>query len=372
MSTIVILGGSYVGLAVAHSLLKYTAKDVKGLKVVVVSPNTHLYWNLASVRAIVPGQMNDEKVFQEIAPGFAKYPSESYELIVGAATGVDPTSKTVTIKTASGTSEQKYTHLVIATGSRSEGNVPWKSNLEGSEKTKAVLHEYQEKVRNAKNIVVAGAGPTGVETAAELAFEYKGKKEVTLVTAGKTILPGLPPSVIKFATNQLASLGIKTIYSARVEAEFPSGNATELALSTGEKMTTDLYLPTIGVIPNTEFLPKSILGGRGDVQVDSFLKVKGVEGVWAAGDVVDIQAKQMAFAALQAKALAKNLDLVLKNQPPVKYSTDGPPMIAVTLGRSKGTGRRGNMKFPSIVVYFVKGKTLFTEKLPKYISGAEF
>jgi NADH dehydrogenase FAD-containing subunit len=59
--------------------------------------------------------------------------------------------------------------------------VPWKGNLEGTEKTKAVLHEYQEKVKKAKNIVVAGAGPTGVEAAAELAFEYKGKKQVTLV-----------------------------------------------------------------------------------------------------------------------------------------------------------------------------------------------
>jgi alkyl hydroperoxide reductase subunit AhpF len=61
-------------------------------------------------------------------------------------------------------------------------------------------------------------------------------------------------------------------------------------------MITDLYLPTIGVIPNTEYLPKSFLGGRGDVQVDNYLKVKGVEGVWAAGDVVDIQAKQMTNA----------------------------------------------------------------------------
>jgi hypothetical protein len=55
-------------------------------------------------------------------------------------------------------------------------------------------------------------------------------------------------------------------------------------------------------------------------------------------------------AALQAKALAKNLDLVIRGQQPVLYATDGPPLIAVSLGRSKGTGHRGNMKFPSIIV----------------------
>jgi NADH dehydrogenase FAD-containing subunit len=36
-------------------------------------------------------------------------------------------------------------------------------------------------VRKAKNIVIAGAGATGVETACELAFEYKGSKEITIV-----------------------------------------------------------------------------------------------------------------------------------------------------------------------------------------------
>lgn len=47
-------------------------------------------------------------------------------------------------------------------------------------------------------------------------------------------------------------------------------------------------------------------------------------------------------------------------------------MIAVTLGRSKGTGHMGTMKFPSIMVWFIKGRSIFTEKLPKYVSGAEF
>jgi pyruvate/2-oxoglutarate dehydrogenase complex dihydrolipoamide dehydrogenase (E3) component len=117
------------------------------------------------------------------------------------------------------------------------------------------------------------------------------------VTAGKTVLVGLPANVIKVAENQLKNLGIKTIYSAKVEGEHDLGGSTELSLSTGEKLTTDLYLPSVGVIPNTEYLPKSILNDKGDVMVDQYLKVKGVDGVWAAGDVIDIQAKQMTFAS---------------------------------------------------------------------------
>lgn len=67
------------------------------------------------------------------------------------------------------------------------GDVPWKASLEGYEKTKSLLHEYQNKVKAAKSIIIAGAGPTGVETAGEIAFEYGKGKEVTLVCAVSSI-----------------------------------------------------------------------------------------------------------------------------------------------------------------------------------------
>jgi len=51
-------------------------------------------------------------------------------------------------------------------------------------------------------------------------------------------------------------------------------------------------------------------------------------------------------------ALAKNLDLVLKGRDPVVYKTDGAPMMGISLGRSRATGRFGNMKLPSIMVWF--------------------
>jgi len=53
--TIAILGASYAGLTVTHKLLKNTLKNKKGeYKIVLVSPTTHHYWNLASVRGGLP------------------------------------------------------------------------------------------------------------------------------------------------------------------------------------------------------------------------------------------------------------------------------------------------------------------------------
>jgi NADH dehydrogenase FAD-containing subunit len=179
--TVVILGGSYAGLAVAHQLLQKTLPLVPELKVILVSTSSHLFWNVASPRAIIPKQLPDEQVFQPIEPAFAKYPSGSFEFIVGAAKNVEPTTNTVQVSTKEGEKALSYDALVVTTGAGAIGGAPWK--LLGSyEETVAVLHETQEKVQKAQSIVVGGGGVTGVETAGELGYEYGTTKEITLVS----------------------------------------------------------------------------------------------------------------------------------------------------------------------------------------------
>jgi apoptosis-inducing factor 2 len=75
--TVVILGAGWAGLPLAHKLLKYTLPKVKDLKVILVSPNTHFYWNLAAVRGVIPGTFTDNELFLPIQPGFARYPEAS-------------------------------------------------------------------------------------------------------------------------------------------------------------------------------------------------------------------------------------------------------------------------------------------------------
>ena len=73
MKKIVILGGSYAGISTAHRLLRQAGKT-GNCKVIMVTPNTHLYWSLASARGLVPGQLSDEQLFRPIADGFKQYP----------------------------------------------------------------------------------------------------------------------------------------------------------------------------------------------------------------------------------------------------------------------------------------------------------
>lgn len=68
----------------------------------------------------------------------------------------------MTISTASGERQQTYDILVLATGSRANGDVPWKSSLAGYEATRDGLHKFQVQVKAAKSIVIGGAGELAI------------------------------------------------------------------------------------------------------------------------------------------------------------------------------------------------------------------
>ncbi|KAI1111796.1 hypothetical protein F5Y14DRAFT_443014 [Nemania sp. NC0429] len=379
--TVVILGGAFAGVQVAHRLLKYTQPQVKDLKVILVSKNSHFYWNMASVRAIVPGVLKEEQYARPIAAGFTQYPAEAFEFIVGVAEAVDTAGKTVKVTVAGGDRQLSYDYLVVATGTRNAGtvDVPWKNN--GThEELAALMAETQKKVQAAKHIVVAGAGATGVEVAAELAFEYGSasaeKKEIVLLSADKEILGG--DSIAGNAAAELRKLGVTIRGPARVASAraLPDGK-TEVVLqgsdgSEGEKIVTDLYLPTMGVTPNTEFLPAETLTAAKFVDVDEFYAARGAEHVWAAGDAVWKPRGSFVLTDKQAAGVARNVDAVIRGRPQAPVKTIPIDVLMVATGRSRGAGRMGPIKAFSIMVYMIKGKTLGTDKFPAWVDGSNF
>jgi NADH dehydrogenase FAD-containing subunit len=343
--------------------------------------NSHFYWNLASVRAIVPGILEEEQYTRPIAPGFAKYPVEAFEFIIGTAEAVNAADKTVKVTVGADGSvrELSYDHLVVATGTRTiDGSapMPWKNNGTHEEIT-ALLASTQEKVKVAKHIVVAGAGATGVETAAELAFEYGNpkdadvKKEIVLLSGDKEVLNG--DSIAGSVTNELKKLHVVVRGSARVVSTnvLPDGK-TEVVLQSGEKIVTDLYLPTMGMTPNTEFLSDVLLTDQKFVDIDEFYRVKGAENVWAAGDVVWKPRGSFVITDKQAAGVAKNIDAVLRGKNPTPVKTLPFDVLMVATGRSRGAGRMGPVKAFSLMVYFIKGKTLGTQGLPAWVDGSQF
>ncbi|KAK0637109.1 hypothetical protein B0T17DRAFT_98379 [Bombardia bombarda] len=376
--TVLILGGAYAGLHVAHALLKKQDPDVK---VVLVSKISHMYWNMASVRAVVPGQLGGEDLVRPLSTALSRYPSTSYEIVIGSADSSDFDAKTVTVTvTANGTTRTiAYDQLVLATGSRCPtDNVPWKAN--GSyDSILDSINRAKESVKNAKQIVIAGSGYTGIELAGELGYEYQkdGSKTITLLSADaddKSMFGG--DMVAPALANELRKLKVNIRHSVRVvDARKQEGPEEKWAITLegGEQVTADAYFPTMGLVPNTEYINAKHLSESKTVVVDEYLRVSGApEGtVWAAGDIVSKPRAGFMITQKQATTVAKNVELALKGKPPVVHKGMPMDVIACATGRGRGAGRIGSsIKMPSLMVWAAKGRTLGLNYLKGYVDGS--
>ena len=386
--TVVILGAGWAGLPLAHKLLKHTAPRVAqergNLKVILVSPNSHFFWNVAAARGVIPGEMTDEELFLPIEPAFAQYPRGQFEFVLGAASGMDVEGSKVKVVLNDGAeTELAYNHLVIATGSRVSSGLPLKP-VGTHEETLARWKGLQERVGAARSIVVAGGGPTGVELAGELAARYRSeeeKMEITIVMSGDKPVSAAMPSVRDVILRDLHKLGVNVMRGARVESvqETASGSSTTttsiITLSDGQTLEADLYLPAHGIQVNTSFVPKKLLDEEGNVKLDSSMRVTGTSNVWAIGDVGNLEPKQLTVTDGQIIHLSSALHAVLTSTTtgsgavvPV-YRPEGKTMVFVSLGRRHATGQVGGWRLWGWLVNYVKGRRLFVDTAQGYVGG---
>nr|RBQ98296.1 hypothetical protein FVER53263_11873 [Fusarium verticillioides] len=346
----VTVGGSFASVRTAHKFLQGVRnKNAGPYKVTMISRDSHFFWNLATPRAIIPGTIPDDSLFQAIAPGFAKY-GDKFELIVGTAMGIDIGNKQVKVSKAGQETFISYDYLLIGTGSSTKAESPFKSRG-STDATKDYLHTYQKRVGEAHSIIVAGAGPTGVEVAGELADYYGNKKEITLS-----------------AHSQLEKLGVTIRLSTKVNESIilPNGKQ-KVTFSDGKTAVTDLVIPTFGVVPNSSFIPPDLLDAHGYIKVNQYLAIEGREDIFAIGDVSNLEAPQFWFVNTQAGHLAKNLVQIMLGKPMIPYKASTTAMGGIQIGKS-GVGHYGNWRIPGFMVHAIR-KTLFVEQLPKMIDN---
>jgi NADH dehydrogenase FAD-containing subunit len=297
--------------------------------------------------------------------------------VIGSAREVDFNGRTVEIARADGTvTVLPYDQLVIATGARSTSpDMPWKASGTYTEAL-ASLRGTAARVADAQHIVVAGAGGTGIEVAGELGYEYGKTKEIVLLCSGDKLAGG--HGVAGAAANELKKLNVTIKYNSRVTETRPgpqgTGGKTEVVLASGEIVATDLYLPTTGLVPNTEYIPARFLSADSaarTVLVDEYLRVLDTKNVWACGDVVSKPRAGFFITQKQAASVAKNVEAALAGLAPAVAK--GPPVdiFACAVGRGRGVGRINNsIRMPSIMVWAAKGRTLAVPMVKGYIDGS--
>lgn len=217
-------------------------------------------------------------------------------------------------------------------------------------------------------IVIGGAGATGVETASELVNSINchceklklchGKIEVTLLEAGPNVLGPFPSVLQKWALKRMIELGVN-VQTNTVITKVESDN-----LITKEgNIPFDLCIWTGGVRPNsilsTWGIPKD---ARGRIIVDEYLKVTGLENVYALGDNTaftdkntDKLAPGTAWVAMrQGKLLGDNLSRLSLGQllKPFNLPKHYPAVMAV--GGKFAVATVGGFHFKNVIAFFLR------------------
>jgi NADH dehydrogenase FAD-containing subunit len=122
------------------------------------------------------------------------------------------------------------------------------------------------------------------------------------------------------AERELEKLSVKIIRKSKVVEITTTGTGqTEVALENNQIIVTDLFLPTYGLIPNTEFLLQELLNAKDELILNQWLGVKNTKNVWAVGDVGNLQRNGYLITTAQADHLARSLDQLLRGDKPLPY-----------------------------------------------------
>jgi pyruvate/2-oxoglutarate dehydrogenase complex dihydrolipoamide dehydrogenase (E3) component len=170
--------------------------------------------------------------------------------------------------------------VVWATGLRITGPPVPGAELAGCNATPAGLERAAAELREAgRRVVVIGAGLIGTETAAALARHHR----VTLLERAGSPLPRLRPPIGAAAAEALAGVGVAFLGACGVTAIERDGDGLRVDTTGHGPLRADLVLAATGVAAT---LPPGAAGpGAAHLDTDERLRVAGMAGTWACGDV---------------------------------------------------------------------------------------
>lgn len=206
------------------------------------------------------------------------------EFLIDTVTAVDVKEKKLSLAHSD---DVAYEKLIFATGSQ-----PFIPPIPGHELAGVVsirkdtnyIKSIHEPLRNAKKVVIIGAGFIGIEMSDELA---RAGVSVTLIEAMPSILPlAFDKDVIAPAQALLEKHGIKVMTGAMVESiNGENGNVSAVTLKSGESIDANMVILAIGYRPNTVLAQESglAIGPVGGILTDEYMRTS-VQDVFAVGD----------------------------------------------------------------------------------------
>ena len=373
---VLIVGGGFAGMEVALHL-KPLAKA--GYDVTLVSSDNFMQYQ-PFLPEVASGTIDPRAAVVPLRP-LLRHTS----IAIGEVMAIDHEANSATVTIPDGTSVALgYDILVVTAGSWSrvlpvpglaERGIGFKTVQEAIYLRNHVLSRLdvaaetddEARRRAALTFVFVGAGYAGVEALGELEDLARDAMDNyptlrpeqmrwILVEAGPQILPELPRDLATYAQDQLEARNIEVLLGTRLDSAEDA-----IALSNGQTFDADTLVWTAGVKPapvaRFSGLP---LDERGRIVVDDHLRVVGVPGAWAAGDIAAVPDRTTGgtspptaqHAMRQGKRLGDNLtatELGGALQPFVWKNVGG----VCSLGRYKGVANVFGVKVKGFAGWFL-------------------
>ncbi len=380
MREVVIIGGGYAGVRAMQRLSK------EDFKITLIDQKPYHYLQTEAY-ALIAQRATLVDVSVDLVTLCRSY--KNVDFINSCVENIDFEKMVVYCKDSS----YSYDYLVLAMGSRTNFPPVVKGLKEYSNGVKSLYHAFafRQKFENelfmrmrsetdsecrSFNVVIAGAGLSGVEIAAEMAcyteeFMRSNRMvcdsiQIYLISAGKSVLEGLDRYLIKKSEQRLKELGVVLRLNTLVN-EVKDGLAV---LSSGEEIIFDFMIFAGGITASS--LTRSIDVERnriGQIIVKPDLSVAEHQGVFAIGDSAELRDKELNIVAPTANSAEKSAEVVAKN---ISLDAEGREMleadlklegVMVALGRnSASVVLFDKIKFSGLLGYWLKKLITFRYK----------
>jgi NADH dehydrogenase len=219
------------------------------------------------------------------------------------------------------------------------------------------------------NLVIVGAGPTGVELAGAFAEirkhvlprDYPGIDfsafRIILIEGSANTLNSMSENSRKASRRYLISMGVTLMTDSIVS----SYDGTYLKLKDGGQIQTKTVIWVAGVTGNPiKGLPEQSVVRGNRIKVNRINRVEGCENIFAMGDIAYMETPlypsghpQVANVAInQARNLAKNFKRITLGKQAMEFEYKDPGSMA-TIGRNKAVVDFSWLQFSGYIAWFV-------------------
>lgn len=376
---VLVLGGGFGGVYVARRL---AARARPGeLAVTLVSRATSFLFT-PLLHEVATGSLSGPSVSVPLRQIFK---GTGVRVLVGNAASVDGEAREAHVRCEGGCAgggEEKvgYDVLVVALGAQAayygipgaaERAYPLKTLDDARRIRSGILATYERAARDrrAPAFAIVGAGPTGIELAAELAelcrhtlgpaYPEAEPARISLVSSGPELLPILSPRGRARAVAALERVGVDITLGAAVAAV----EERAIKIADGPTITSDLTVWAAGVVPAP--LPEGLgatLDEKGRAVVDASLRAEGKPHVFVLGDQAS-GAPMLAQAATQQATVVADAILATRRGRPAPRFAFRPKGLLVSLGRWRAVGEVAGVTFSGPFAWWL-WRTVYLFKFP--------